>query len=208
MRYRVTHRPTYSYDDDVRDSSAWPTCGRARCHGSRSRSHGVADRPGAGRPARDDTDCYGNVVSYFQVTEPHRELTIDAASEVSIVPSHATTRTRSPSRGSGRGRSSTRRSRRAPGRADRVRAGVPAGASTSTRRREYAAASLTAGRPIGEAVTDLMHRIHARLRLRPDRDDGDQHGRRRAREAGRRLPGLRALRAGLPAQPRASPPAT
>ena len=34
-------------------------------------------------------------------------------------------------------------------------------AGTSTPAREYAAASLLPGRPIGEAVTDLMHRIHA-----------------------------------------------
>ena len=105
----------------------------------------------------DDTDCYGNVVSYFHVTEPHMRLTIDALSEVTVVPTeYDADALLEP----------WERARPI------LNPGISRGAWAATEfalespkarhvdaARAYAAASLTPGRPIGEAVTDLMHRI-------------------------------------------------
>ena len=85
MRYRVSHRTTYSYDDDVSSSF-----GLAHCRPRELPWQQVASRPVSIDPVpsdiTDDTDCYGNIVSYFHVTEPHMRLTIDALSEVTVVP--------------------------------------------------------------------------------------------------------------------------
>ncbi len=104
MRYRVTHRTTYSYDDDVTGSF-----GIAHCRPRELPWQQVASREISIDPApsdlTDDTDYYGNVVSYFHVTEPHMRLTIDAVSEVDGRADRVRPRRAAASRGSTRGRS-------------------------------------------------------------------------------------------------------
>jgi transglutaminase-like putative cysteine protease len=156
VKYRVTHRTTYSYDDDVSSSF-----GLAHLRPRELPWQQVAERMVSIDPVpgdiTDDVDCYGNVVSYFHVSEPHVRLTIDASSEVSVVPTVYEDDALA-----------------APWEQARpiVNPTISRGAWAATEfaiqspkvqqvpeARGYAAASLTPGRPIGEAITDLMHRI-------------------------------------------------
>lgn len=84
-RYRVTHRTEYSYSDVVtssygrgfltpRDSL------RQRCVAHRL----TVDPTPTDRSTSHDT--YGNISSYFHVTEPHRTLTITSDSIVDVAP--------------------------------------------------------------------------------------------------------------------------
>ena len=134
---------------------------RATCRGSGSPRAEISIDPAPG-DLTDDVDYYGNVATYFHVTDPHLRLTIDALqrSRVRRADRYDARRARS-SRGSARARSCTRdlrgawrghrasrsnRRRRGTCRGrDRVRRGIP---------------HRPAGR-VGEAVTDLMHRIYA-----------------------------------------------
>ncbi|HYJ51001.1 MAG TPA: transglutaminase family protein [Microbacterium sp.] len=156
MRYRVTHRTTYSYDDDVRSSFGLAHLRPRELPWQQVSSRGVSIEPAPG-DITDDTDCYGNVVSYFHVNEPHLQLTIDAASEVSVVPTtYDEDALAQPWE------------RARPILHPTISPGAWAAtefALESPKARhvdaahQYASASLTAGRPVGQAVTDLMHRI-------------------------------------------------
>ena len=77
---------------------------RACCRGSRWRPATVVGRPAAG-DITDDIDCYGNIVSYFQVTEPHMRLVDRRAQRGRRSFRPSTTPTPCSSRGSARGRS-------------------------------------------------------------------------------------------------------
>jgi transglutaminase-like putative cysteine protease len=81
LRYRVTHTTTYAYAKDV-----------VLCHNqARLVPRAIAQQTCvsstlqvAPRPHRIDRylDPYGNVVQYFSIDEPHRELAVTACSEV------------------------------------------------------------------------------------------------------------------------------
>ncbi|GAA1877498.1 transglutaminase family protein [Lapillicoccus jejuensis] len=166
MRYRVTHRTTYTYDDDVTDSLAvahltprslpWQVVHAAQ-----------VDVDPAPEDRRADLDAFGNGTVFLQVTTPHRVLTVIGRSEVEVQPSAAD-------------------------QADAVALSVPWEQARPALRPDlpgawravdltlasplvdlvpaataYAALSLTPGRPLGEAVDDLVHRIHADLAYDP-----------------------------------------
>ena len=81
--YRITHRTTYGYDDEVGESF-----GRAHLL--------PRDRPGqtcldaqitvTPRPAelREHTEWFGNRATYFAVTQGHRQLAVLAESTVAV----------------------------------------------------------------------------------------------------------------------------
>jgi transglutaminase-like putative cysteine protease len=157
MRYRVTHRTDYAYDDDVSSSFGLAHLRPRQLPWQQVVSRGVSIDPAPG-DITDDVDLYGNVVSYFHVTEPHTRLTIDAASEVAVEPTHYDPDALLDPWESSR---------------PLVNPGISRGAWAATEfalespkarhveaARAYAAASLPPGRPIGEAATDLMHRIN------------------------------------------------
>ncbi|WP_246159850.1 transglutaminase family protein [Microbacterium rhizomatis] len=153
----MAHRTEYSYDDDVRDSLGLAHGVPRPLPWQQVAWHRVTVDPAPG-DLTEDLDGYGNVVSYFHVTEPHRRLTIEAQSEVTVVaPEYDAAALAEP----------WERSR------PLVHPDVP-GAWAATEfvlesprakhvdeAHDYARASLLPGRPIGEAVTDLMHRIKA-----------------------------------------------
>ncbi|MFT4305831.1 MAG: transglutaminase N-terminal domain-containing protein, partial [Microbacterium sp.] len=85
MRYRVTHRTDYSYDADVSGSFGFAHLTPRTLPFQRSRDHRVAVEPAPG-DLRTHVDGYGNTATYFHVTAPHRRLTIDASTEVEVVP--------------------------------------------------------------------------------------------------------------------------
>ncbi|MCR2813890.1 transglutaminase family protein [Microbacterium sp. zg.Y1090] len=157
MRYRVWHRTTYTYSDEVEDSVGLFHLVPRALPGQRVHGHQVTVSPQPGDVDR-DVDYFGNGATYFHVIEPHSTLVIEAASDIEVDPprydSDALAQPWENARPLLNGAD--------PGawqaveyalRSPRV-AHEPEAAA-------YAAASLTPGRPLGEAVTDLMQRIHA-----------------------------------------------
>ncbi len=160
MKYLLSHRTEYTYDKPVRNSVG--------VHHLRPRalpwqivaSHDVAVDPVPGDVAP-DVDYFGNSVTYFHVVEPHNRLVIDAASEVTVTTPEYDEEALAAPWESARplmadtgpdGWAATEFALESP-RAAHDPAAI-----------EYAAASLTPGRPLGEAVTDLMRRIHRDFR--------------------------------------------
>lgn len=156
-RYRVEHRTTYTYDEDVTDSFGIGHLVPRTLPWQQVAEYDVAVTPAPGDLSR-DADYYGNTVSYFQVTTPHTELVVVGAGEVDVtvpvVDPNLLTRPWEDARplaapqslGAWQATDFALASAAVP---------IHAGA------RDYATLSLAPGRPIGEAVTDLMNRIHA-----------------------------------------------
>ncbi|MCL3818843.1 transglutaminase family protein [Aeromicrobium wangtongii] len=156
-RYRVSHRTTYSYDEDVTDSLGIAYLVPRELPWQRivSRELDITPVP---VDQSDDLDFYGNTATYFQVTQPHRALDILATSEVEVGPQqHSDEALAMPWE-------SARPAQR-PDVADAWRAEDLALASAladqTPEAHAYAAQSLTPGRPVGEAVVEVMRRIHA-----------------------------------------------
>jgi transglutaminase-like putative cysteine protease len=157
MRYRVSHRTTYSYDDDVSDS-----LGIAYLVPRELTWQHVAERTLTVTPQpldhTEDLDYYGNTATYFQVTEPHRVLDVLAVSEVDVrPPEHDEQALLTPWEDA--------RPAHRPDVPDAWQAQDFALASSladqTPQAHAYAAESLAPGRPVGEAVVEVMHRIHA-----------------------------------------------
>ncbi|WP_251455205.1 transglutaminase family protein [Microbacterium sp. Marseille-Q6648] len=155
MRYQLSHRTEYSYDKPVRNSLGVHHLRPRELPWQNVAAHSVTIDPLPGDHAP-DVDYYGNSVTYFHVTEPHRHLVIDSSSEVTVErPRYDDAalaqpwETARPLVGlSPDAWAATEFALESP----RV-AHIPEAA-------EYGAVSLAPGRPLGEAVTDLMQRIH------------------------------------------------
>jgi transglutaminase-like putative cysteine protease len=154
--YRIEHRTTYTYDDDVTGSYGqfhlrprdlgWQTCS----------VHEIRIEPEPADLFR-HTDVYGNTSSYFHVTHPHTELVITAISIVDVgrrdldptalaTPwERARPRVRSDQPDAWEATDFTFPS---------PYVDVPPGIEA------YARQSFPADRAIGEAATELMHRVH------------------------------------------------
>jgi len=157
MRYSVRHRTAYTYDDDVSNSY-----GIAYVVPRELPSQDVVSVDLRIDPTPSDSsrriDHYGNVATYFQVTDPHRELVVEALSEiVAREPEHDAATLAQP----------WERARPQES-ADGVEAwravdfALPSTLVDQTEEAHaYAAQSLLPGRAVGEAVSELMHRIHA-----------------------------------------------
>ncbi|WP_370240715.1 transglutaminase N-terminal domain-containing protein [Aeromicrobium sp.] len=158
-RYRVEHRTTYTYDDDVTDSYGLGHLVPRELAWQRVRDYGVVVSPDPG-DVHTDVDFYGNAVTYFQVSAPHTELVVVGSGEVEVaVPvvddallARPWEQLRPLTSGGGQLDGAWRA-------VDFALASpaVPLHAGA----RDYAASSLVPGRAVGEAVTDLMHRLHA-----------------------------------------------
>ncbi len=154
-RYRIEHSTTYTYDGDVTGSYGtfhlrprdlgWQSC----------LAHEVMIGPEPADLFR-HLDLYGNTKTYFHVVEPHTELKVTAVNMVEVRqreqdPAHlsipwerARPRERSDQPDAWLATDFTFES---------PMVDVPPEA------REYALESFLPGRPIAEAVTDLMHRV-------------------------------------------------
>ncbi|UUI67495.1 transglutaminase family protein [Aeromicrobium duanguangcaii] len=157
MRYRVWHRTTYTYDENVSNSYGIAYVVPRSSAYQQVESVDVRIEPTPADTSR-STDYYGNTVTYFQVTSPHRTLVVDATSEVDVsLPVHSPAALAAPWE---HARPAERPDVDQAWRA--VDLSLPSTLVDQTEQaRDYAAASLLPGRPVGEAVTDLMHRIHA-----------------------------------------------
>ncbi|MCC2033146.1 transglutaminase family protein [Microbacterium allomyrinae] len=157
MRYRVTHRTTYTYSRPVEDSVGLFHLIPRPLPWQEVLSSGVVVTPSLSDMNR-DVDYFGNSSTFLHVTEPHSRLEIEATSEVVVQsPTYDAAALAEPWESS--------RPLIDSGAPDAWRAVEfaleSARAAHVADATAYAAASLTPGRPIGEAVTDLMHRIHA-----------------------------------------------
>lgn len=157
MRYRVTHRTTYGYSKPVQDSVGLFHLIPRDLPWQRVFSSEVTVTPQPTDMNR-DVDYFGNSSTYFHVTDPHSRLEIEAVSEVDAIrPTYDADALAMPWEFA---RPLIDASAPEAWRAVEY-ALESARAAHVEEATEYAAASLTPGRPIGEAVTDLMHRIHA-----------------------------------------------
>lgn len=157
QRYVVTHRTTYSYDEDVTDSLGIAHLVPRTLPWQDVASATVTVDPAPGDLTH-DTDHYGNTATYFQVTRDHRRLEVAAVSEVEVrPPSYDDAGLAAPWEAA--------RPLVAPRTPGAWRATDFALPSAQVERipeaRSYAAESLRPGRPLGEAATELVHRIHA-----------------------------------------------
>ena len=156
MKYQVSHRTTYSYDDDVTDSLGIAYLVPRELPWQRVLEHElVIDPPAIDRT--EDLDYYGNTTTYFQVTAPHTALDLLATSNVEVdEPTYDQQTLETPWELA------------IPSQRDDVEGAWKvqdfALASTLAEHtgevRDYAAESLVPGRAIGAAVTELMHRIN------------------------------------------------
>lgn len=152
--YRITHRTEYRYSDVVTSSYGRGFLTPRDLARQRCLSHTLRIEP---KPTDSSTsrDAYGNITSYFHVTEPHRTLTITSDSIVEVDPT--------PAERYGGG------SALAPWEA--ARPVGPDGAlaveftldldppEITEEVREYAAPSFAPGRPLIEMLLDLGSRI-------------------------------------------------
>lgn len=157
--YRITHRTTYRYHDDVSTSF-----GRAHLLPREGSGQSIAEASVSVDPTpdelRDHTDAFGNRSTYFSVRTPHRKLTVLATSLVTVA--DVAPPAREPAW-------------------EAVRDGLHGPMSTelldvigytlpSTRLAPdpgiaaYAQPSFPSGRPLHEAVLDLSTRIHRDFR--------------------------------------------
>lgn len=157
QQYKVSHRTTYSYDEDVSDSLGIAYLVPRDLPWQRVASYDL-DLDPATPECTEDTDYYGNTATYFQVTTPHRVLQITATSEVEVqTPEHDEAALAVPWEAA---RPVERDDVPDAWRAQDL--ALPSSLADQTvEAHAYAAQSLAPGRPVGEAVTDLMHRIHA-----------------------------------------------
>lgn len=157
MKYLVSHRTTYEYSDDVRNSLGLAHVAPRPVSWQQIAAHDVTIDP-APSDVSHERDAFGNVVTYFHVTAPHTRLVVEARTDVTVeAPRYDEQALARPWE--------LARPLQHPDAAGAWAAAEFAVASPKAQHvpevHEYAAASLTPGRPIGDAATDLMHRIKA-----------------------------------------------
>ncbi len=84
-RHRVTHRTEYRYSDVVTSSYGRAFLTPRDSQRQRCVAHRLTIEP-APTDSSTSSDSYGNVSSYFHVTEPHHTLTITSDSIVDVYP--------------------------------------------------------------------------------------------------------------------------
>jgi transglutaminase-like putative cysteine protease len=153
--YEVTHRTRYHYSDDVTGSYGRGFLTPRNSTRQRCLSHDLVIEPEAADSST-SRDAYGNVSSYFHVTERHRALTVTSHSIVEVDPPP-------PALYAGGSALAPWEIARpvGPDGALAVEFTLDLAQSEITDAvRHYAAPSFPAGRPLIEVVGDLTARIH------------------------------------------------
>ena len=163
MRYQVQHSTRYSYDDPVtlghNQLHLMPrTFARQLCRSSRIN---IEPFPST---VRTWTDSFGNGVTYFVIEAPHHSLSISLLADVEVLHGCET-----PDRTCGW--ESVQAELTRPSTATTLEAAQFLYDShhivRSDAARDYASSSFPPGRPLFDAVVDLMHRIHADFKYDP-----------------------------------------
>ena len=157
VTYRIQHSTTYDYDAEVTGSFGQFHLRPRELPWQRVLDHEIAIDPEPTQLHR-HTDVHGNTKSSFHVVRPHTRLDVTAVSHLEIGPpprdDEALARPWEQARPLQR--VDLPDAWRA---ADYVFASPMVDLADAAR--EYAAASFPPGRPIGEAATELMRRVHA-----------------------------------------------
>ncbi len=156
-RWRVWHRTRYTYDDDVTDSLGLGWLAPRPLPWQAVADHRLEVDPEP-RDLSADVDSWGNATHYFQVTTGHRVLTVTSTAEVAVeAERHDTAALATPwERCRPAERPDVAGAWEAVGLTLPSPLIAPVPAATA-----YAAGSLPPGRPVGEAVRDLVGRIHS-----------------------------------------------
>lgn len=154
-RYRVWHRTAYTYAKPVQDSVGVFHLAPRTLPWQRVDESAVTVDPFPG-DLSPDVDYFGNSATYFHLTDPHDALTIESTSDVTVEePMYDAAALAQPWESA--------RPLLHPDTPGAWRAAEYAMQSARVQHVDaataYGAASLTPGRPIGEAATDLMERI-------------------------------------------------
>jgi len=182
MTFRITHRTTYTYEEQVTLSYGLLHMIPRDLPGQACRSVAIRIEP---RPDlyQERSDFFGNRMGYFEIRTAHRELTVESTAEVDVDtsqrPAHIgavqweVARGRLKGNGNGTGRTDSDGARRtvSPPDPDVLEArqfalGSPL-VSPCVSLREYAAGSFSPGRPVIEALVDLAQRVHDDFRYEP-----------------------------------------
>ncbi|MGH9010890.1 MAG: transglutaminase family protein, partial [Acidimicrobiia bacterium] len=156
-RYRVTHRTTYQYEEEVSASYGQMHLLPRAADGQTCRATRVVIDP-APDDLRERTDFFGNRAAFFAIHSEHNRLTVTTTSDVSV------------DRRDGLGLLGSQ-----PWEQVRDRTALPGEdgweptdflldsplVAASPALADYAGPSFTAGRPVLEALLDLGRRIHA-----------------------------------------------
>lgn len=154
-RYRITHRTEYRYSDVVTSSYGRGFLTPRDLMRQRCLSHELRISP-TPADSSTSTDIFGNISSYFHVTEPHQTLTITSESIVEVYPSP-------PERWGGGPALAPWEQARPVG----VRGALATEFALDLNPpeitdevRDYAAPSFEPGRPLAEVLGDLTTRIY------------------------------------------------
>ena len=163
-QYRIEHRTHYDYSAPVSQSWQLARLTPGALPWQAPRFHKLAIEP-LPDERRDAVDAFGNAVTHFALHRSHRVLDVRMSCEVEMAP-----RPPADPRRDGRWRAVAEAMREPGGAADL--AALPYSEATpllpySERARSYAQPSLATGRGWLEAVSDLMHRIHADFEFDP-----------------------------------------
>lgn len=157
-RYTITHVTTYEYTEPVSLCQNVAHLSVRACDRQRSGPSVLSISPD---PAviEERVDYFGNTVHYFTIQEPHRELTVEASHQVTVLPTIAVDPDATlpwEAIGDRLGRD------RDPIWLDAYQFSIDSRfAAAHPRYAEFAASSFTPGRPILAAALHLVERIHA-----------------------------------------------
>jgi transglutaminase-like putative cysteine protease len=160
MIYRVVHVTEYSYTDPVATSHHLLHLAPRDTERQVCRSEQLSVTP-APTSQNERLDHFGNRTTYFEVQEPHRQLTVESRRDVELLPLPA------PPAEGGPAWETVRDLVRQPNNAALLEACEMTYSSPfvkiSDDVRAFAAPSFPPGRPLLDAVADLTHRIHEDL---------------------------------------------
>ncbi len=158
MIYRVRHVTTYEYSDPVSVSHHILRLTPRQFAGQVERFARISVHPVPQVQSTTHTDYFGNTVTAFSLQEPHDRLTVEATSELEVIPASPPDFSRSPSWELVRDTI-----------ADDIDSCQFAYDSKRVQSKpalaDYAAPSFPANRPILEAAQDLTARIHKDFRF-------------------------------------------
>ncbi|HEX3802099.1 MAG TPA: transglutaminase family protein [Solirubrobacteraceae bacterium] len=163
--YRVTHRTEYAYEQPVSSSYGQLHMLPRELPVQRCRSAGVSIAPEP-ELLRERVDFFGNRVAYFALHEPHQRLSVtvssvvevqERAAELSLFGQHSWEQARDTVAAGAEG---------IPQEVVQYVLDSPRAASAGAYR-DYAAAALTPGAGVFEAVAALCSQIHADFEYRP-----------------------------------------
>jgi transglutaminase-like putative cysteine protease len=161
--YTVEHETHYAYTAPVSQSWQLARLTPRMLPWQRLVSHSLQIDP-APDERNEATDSFGNTVTHFGLHGAHRALRVRMRCEVEVA-------ARPEPAGAGSAWEKVRDASRVPSSSDEL---MPARMSEATAlvplseaARQYGAVSLAAGRNWFEAMSDLMHRIHAEFEFEP-----------------------------------------